>query len=241
MPPIVHWSIAWLIAYFIGSIPFGFLLAKSRGVDIRKHGSGNIGATNVGRVLGKRLGLLCFALDVMKGLGPSVAAGIVMGVIARPDLPPTTVLMWLAVPVFAIGGHMFPVWLGFRGGKGVATGLGALAGIFPVLTAAAVTALIVWLVSVKVTRYVGVSSCLAAAVMPIAALASRIATAYQRRASGEPFSMQDAVFSAWPYLLVTGLLALVVIYKHRGNLQRTLAGTEMKIGQRVTVPANQAT
>ncbi len=234
MPFSVQWCIAWVAAYVVGSIPFGYLIARSRGVDIREHGSGNIGATNVGRVLGRRLGIVCFVLDVLKGLLPSVVAGIVMGTIGQPSLSAMHTLAWLGVPVGAIAGHMFPIWLGFRGGKGVATGLGALAGIFPVLTIAALGVLVVWIVCVRVTRYVGVSSCIAAMMMPVFTVVSSVLT--QPPLPGSSGRDAGEVFAAgWPYFGVTGLLAVIVVYKHRGNIARTFAGTEMKIGQRVEV------
>lgn len=249
MPNLASWSLIWLVAYVIGSIPFGFLIARSNGIDIRQHGSGNIGATNVGRVLGRRLGLFCFGLDVLKGLVPSVLAGVIMDVHARADLPPLVALAWLGVPVAAIMGHMFPVWLKFRGGKGVATGLGALVGVFPVMTFAAIVVLLIWIASAKITRYVGISSCLAALCMPPATLGSALLS----RSPYSPLRLIDSkvhhvmpsiealLDNAWPYLVVTLILAAIVIYKHRGNIQRTIAGTEMKIGQRVHVSAADST
>jgi len=122
-------------AYLIGSIPIGLLFASRRGVDIRKHGSGNIGATNVGRVLGRNWGWLCFVLDVLKGLLPVLGTGAWLGLLGEEArITPLSLLLWLAVGVTAILGHMFSIFIGFRGGKGVATGFGALLGIHPILT-----------------------------------------------------------------------------------------------------------
>jgi glycerol-3-phosphate acyltransferase PlsY len=220
---IASWVGWWIGAYFVGSIPAGFLLARSRGVDIRQHGSGNIGATNVWRVFGPRLGALCFAIDVLKGLLPTLAAGWAHGVLAeRPGA--AVAYAWMGVAAAAIGGHMFPVWLRFKGGKGVATGLGALLGVWPVMTAAAGVALAVWIVSAKVTRYVGVSSCLAALAMPVGVVAAG-------RLLGDGAGVLERVA---PYLVVSALLAALVVYKHRANIRRTLQGTESRIGQRVT-------
>lgn len=231
---------ACLVSYLAGSVPFGLLIARAKGIDIRTHGSGNIGATNVWRVLGKGPGLTCFILDFAKGLGPTLAFGLLVvnpsSPIAAP-LPAQTILWWLGVAACAILGHMFPVWLKFKGGKGVATSFGALVGVFPVLTIAAVGALVVWLVSAKLTKMVGVSSCLAALAMPIFVIfempiARALGTQLQH--TGVP---KEAQTVAWPYLSVTILLAGLVIFKHRANIARTIAGTERKIGDRS--PASQ--
>lgn len=230
---IEHWWPWWLGAYFVGSIPIGFLLARAKGVDIRKHGSGNIGATNVWRVLGPRIGALCFALDVLKGLGPVLGAGFANTVL-KSTPPPNIALCWMAVAAAAILGHMFPVWLKFKGGKGVATGFGALLGVWPIMTAAAAGALLVWLLSAKITKYVGISSCFAAASMPLWVL---LAGWRLTGLAGSPL-----LHTLWPYLTVAILLALIVIFKHRSNIRRTLNGTERRIGQRVTLdpPAQTA-
>lgn len=218
---IATWAPWWVLAYVVGSIPAGFLLARAKGVDIRRHGSGNIGATNVWRVLGPRLGTLCFVIDVLKGLAPALGAGVVNGAVSRtPDA--TGALCWMGVSALAIAGHMFPVWLKFKGGKGVATGLGALAGVWPVMTVAALVALSVWVVSAKATRYVGVSSCLAALSMPLGVVAGAWSVTRGER----------LFETAWPYLVVAACLAALVIYKHRGNIARTLNGTESRIGTR---------
>jgi len=242
-------------AFAIGSIPFGFLIARARGIDIRQHGSKNIGATNVGRVLGRPWGILCFALDFLKGLAPVLVTGFILGMwdaagpassaaaaASQPVLErvlsaqPIHAWTWLAVAVAAIAGHMFTPWLGFKGGKGVATGFGALAGVWPVLTIPALAALILWMVSVKITRYVGISSCLAAASLPISvALLLPLTRALNGDSSpGSSISPGEVWPSAgWPvlpYFLTVTALAAVVIFKHRANIARTLAGTESKVG-----------
>lgn len=217
------------LSYLAGSVPFGLLLARMRGVDIRAHGSGNIGATNVWRVLGWKLGLTCFLLDVAKGLAPTLLTGLWLGTINNPAATPERTLLWLAAPVCAILGHLFPVWLRFKGGKGVATGLGAMLGVFPVLTFAAVGAFIVWIVSAKLTRMVGISSCFAAVALPLLVLAQRwVPESWRAAIAGEAHGHATPVL--WPYLAVTVPLALVVIVKHRANIARTLAGTENRIG-----------
>src|SRR6185503_11776318 len=123
---------------------------------IRQHGSKNIGATNVGRVLGKKFGVLCFALDFLKGVAPVVGAGIINGVIGHSAEVLTAAQMWLwmAVAAATVIGHMYSMWLGLAGGKGVATGFGAIAGMFPLLTWAALGAIAVWYVVLRLSKYV---------------------------------------------------------------------------------------
>lgn len=221
-----------LAAYLAGSIPFGLLIARTKGIDIRKHGSGNIGATNVWRVLGKGPGLTCFVLDFLKGLAPTLVFGVlvVRSTDTATSLSTSLIAWWLAVAVCAILGHMFPVWLKFKGGKGVATSFGALVGVYPVFSLAALVALVVWLTSAKLTKMVGVSSCLAALAMPIAVmfeLPVARALGWTLANTGTAGGQQTV---AWPYVLVSTLLAALVIYKHRANIARTIAGTENKIG-----------
>ncbi len=207
--------------YLVGSIPVGLLIGLARGVDIRRHGSGNIGATNAGRVLGKRFGLLCFALDMLKGLVPALVCGWLLGTLGRLDLPPQRTFTWLAVAACPMLGHIFPIWLRFKGGKGISTGLGVMLGVFPVLTIAAAGAAGVWAFALRLTRMVGISSVAAALSMPltvgIIALAAPAA---------------DGRGPLWPYAAVTGVLALLTVWTHRGNIQRTIAGTEPRIGAR---------
>lgn len=207
-------------AYLVGSIPFGYLIARSRGVNILKEGSGNIGATNVRRVLGRGPGNLCFALDVLKGLVPTIVAGLVLGTLGNLEAPPRDVWLWLLTPVLAVVGHMASPWLGFKGGKGVATGLGALLGVFWLLTAAVVLAFMVWFIVLKISRYVGLASVCAALSVPLWALVFPI--------------LADGHFpaSAVPMLAMSGLLAVLVVARHKGNLRRILAGTEPKIRSR---------
>lgn len=210
------------LAYLAGSIPFGLLIGLVRGVDIRQHGSGNIGATNIGRVLGKRIGALCFALDTGKGALPVLIAGFVMGTLGDRVPSPALTAWWSAVAAASILGHMFPVWLRFKGGKGVATGFGALAAMWPVASIAAFAALGIWLICVRLTRYVGVSSCAAAVSLPfsIALFAMSI---------GQPdVGAIERIEPVWPALALTAALAIAVVWKHRGNISRTLAGTEPK-------------
>ena len=205
--------IAWLAAaYLAGSIPFGLIIGRARHVDIRQHGSGNIGATNVGRVLGRRWGILCFVLDVAKGFTPVFACCLVAP-LGREATP--AAVLGLLVAAMAMLGHIFPVWLRFRGGKGVATGLGVLLGLWPILTIPAVIAGIVWFVVVRAIGYVSVASMAAAAALPFLTLASAL---YHQLPLGQTVL----------YLTVATALATLVIWRHRSNVAKLRAGTETK-------------
>jgi glycerol-3-phosphate acyltransferase PlsY len=247
VPQDARWLLVIMaIAYLLGSIPTGLLIARARGVDIRKHGSGNIGATNVWRVMGWRVGLTCFALDMLKGFVPSLIASAfaTRGFSAWP--PPTLRdldaamlnLGPLVVGGAAMIGHVFPVWLKFKGGKGVATGFGALLGVWPVVTVAMVGALTIWAVTTRVTRMVGVSSVVAAFMTPVLVVVAPTIARWLRlfppqsvHRGRNAAGFDDGVL-VWPYVLLTAALALVVVIRHRGNIARSLKGTEPKIGLR---------
>lgn len=216
-------TLLWaMVAFASGSIPFGLIIARAHGVDIRKQGSGNIGATNVLRVLGKRPGLLCFALDVAKGLIPTLAAGWSMGPLGASHIGSVDAWRWLAVMAASVLGHMFTPLAGFKGGKGVATGLGALAGVWPVLTVPALAALAVFIGVFRATGYVGIASCIAAVSLPLWVVT--IAT-FAARAMGTTFDLA-------PFLIVVSVVAAVVVFKHKANIVRTLKGTENRFGAR---------
>jgi acyl phosphate:glycerol-3-phosphate acyltransferase len=198
-------AIAFVVAYLIGSLPFGLLIARFvAGVDIRQSGSGNIGATNVARVLGKRLGLTVLVLDCLKGAVPTIVLPICLaeGPVARQHL---AVLSGTA----AIWGHMFPCWLKFRGGKGVATALGVALALAPLSTAGA---FVVFALSVALTRIVSLSSVLAACTFCGVEL-------WQLRP--EPFGD-----TTWSLAAFSTLVPLLIIFRHRSNLARLLRGTE---------------
>ena len=220
-----------LAAFLFGSIPCGFLIARARGIDIRTHGSGNIGATNVWRVCGRCSGLLCFFLDFLKGLFPSLLAGALINNLISTRLATlsetTSAALWLAVALAAVLGHMFTPWLGFKGGKGISTGFGALLGVYPVFTLAALVALLAWLLALAITRMVGISSVLAAAALTIVVVGSQFAspalnTSLSRIPIYQPATTVHAAFAA--------ALLLLIIYKHRANIARTFKGTEPKVG-----------
>jgi glycerol-3-phosphate acyltransferase PlsY len=198
----------------------GFL----RGVDIREHGSKNIGATNAVRVLGRPVGYVVFVLDVLKGTAPVLVAGWLLG--ALGGVAPDAVVMWkwLAVAMSAVLGHVFSPWVGFKGGKGVATGFGALLGVYPVITFAAIGAFVLWVVVVRLSRYVSLASIAAAAGLPVLVLASPVVLGWVGMGGG-------GIAPVLPAAVVTGVLGVLVIFKHRGNVRRLVAGSESKVGQ----------
>lgn len=224
MTPTLQWSIAIVGAYLLGSVPFGFLIARFKGLDIRQHGSRNIGATNVGRVLGRPWGMLCFALDVLKGAIAVLLAGWWSGALGDPAPGASNAWLWLAVAGAVIAGHMFTIFLRFKGGKGVATGFGALLAMWPHLTVPAIVALVVWIFTLRFTRYVSVSSILAAIILPIT-----VALRALIRADGPSV---DRISAASPFLIAAAALGALVIWKHRANIARLRAGTEPKVGRK---------
>lgn len=214
-----------VIAFLVGSVPFGYLIGRARGIDIRAHGSGNIGATNVTRVLGKRLGRACFALDLLKGFLPSVGAGLYLGDLG--SWSPQSPWLWIAAALAPIAGHVFCPWLGFKGGKGVATGLGALLGLFPVMAVAGAGALIVWIASIKTWRFVSLASILAGGGLPVwVALAFGLARAL------DWLPADQLVRASTPFVGLSLLLAGFVVYTHRANIRRLRSGTEPRVGVR---------
>jgi acyl-phosphate glycerol 3-phosphate acyltransferase len=197
-----------LAGYLLGAVPFGWLIARSRGVDIMRQGSGNIGATNVGRVLGSRFGAVVFVLDFAKGALPVWAASW-LARFAGTELPPDT--LPVAAGTAAFLGHLFPIYLRFRGGKGVATGVGVVAVLLPIT---AVIVLAAWVVILAATRYVAVASL--AAVVLLSGL--RLTLIH------EPFSWDHAVVTAF-CLFGTALVCL----RHVGNIRRLALGTEHRL------------
>ena len=147
------------LAYLIGSVPFGLIVGKARGIDPRTAGSGNIGATNLGRLLGGKYFALVFGLDLLKGLLPTLSAGAVIGFQVKDR---QSCLLWIATAAAALLGHVYSVFLKFKGGKGVATSAGVMLGIFPYYTLAFVPALLVFLIALRTMRYVSVASILGA-------------------------------------------------------------------------------
>lgn len=194
-------------AYLLGAVPFGLLLARSKGVDLRAVGSGNIGATNTIRAIGKGWGLAAFALDVGKGLVPV----LVLAPWAQPADPRA---LQVAAGAAAVLGHCFPIYLGFKGGKGVATGCGAIIGLSPTVFLVGGTA---WLVSLALLRYVSISSIAMGLTFPISAWLL------------DPADL--------PLIVGATLLTLLILVRHAPNVRRLVAGTEPRVGSdRVPAP-----
>ncbi len=186
-------------AYLIGSIPFGYLLARFwKGIDIRKYGSGNIGATNVWRTLGKGPGMIVLALDLLKG---------VTAVLLAKQLENTDIAV-LGAALAGMAGHSWSLWLGFKGGKIIATGAGAVLAIAPLPL---LLAFLVWVTTVALTRYVSLGSILGAISLPLWMMV------FQYHKTTLIFSVLVAAFAVW---------------KHSSNIKRLLNGTEFKIGQK---------
>lgn len=191
-----------LLAYLLGSAPMGYLVVKLvKGDDIRKYGSGNIGATNVGRVMGKKWAIAVGIFDITKG-GLALLIARVLGV-SSPQL-----LSLLGV--VAVLGHNFPVWLKFKGGKGVATSFGVIFMFYPL---ASILGGVVWYCVMKVSRYVSLASMISLASTPIW------------------LKLFDADIS---YIVASSFLAFLTIVRHHANIRRLLAGTEHKVGERAT-------
>lgn len=214
----MKWLTLIAVAYLLGSIPFGLLIARFHGIDLRRVGSGNIGATNVVRALGRKWGIFCFVLDVAKGLLPMLTPPLLGLTSSTPSSG--ELIGWLAVGTAAILGHIFPVFLGFRGGKGVATSLGVVLGLWPYLTLCGLAALLVWLLAAWIWRYVSLASILAAASYPLILLVAVCLLADWTWAN------------LWPLFGVAIPIPALVIWRHRANIQRIRAGTESRIGQK---------
>ncbi|HEX8203652.1 MAG TPA: glycerol-3-phosphate 1-O-acyltransferase PlsY [Isosphaeraceae bacterium] len=208
--------LAVVVAYSLGAIPFGYLVAyRVKGIDIRTVGSGNVGATNVGRVLGFRFFVLVFAFDVLKGLLPTLGLPRAVTALAGREVPALAVLVALA----AILGHNFPVYLKFRGGKGVATSLGALSALDPVASGAAAVGFVTFLI---VTRFVSLASVLGGVVFVVVHF-----VVVHLLHGQKPWDRDQLAMS----LLTIGLLGMLIV-RHRKNYARIAAGTEPKVSFR---------
>jgi len=197
------WLLIAVASYLLGSIPFGFIAGKICGIDIRTKGSGNIGATNVLRVLGKKWGYVVFFLDFLKGILPvllALAWGRSIGV--NPASTPGAL-----AALCALLGHSFPVWLGFKGGKGIASSAGVIVGLFGI--GAFLFCLGSWLLFFSITRFVSVASIAAAIAVPLS-----VSVLYFMHRSD------------WLTLLVACLMCVLAIWRHRSNIMRLRAGTE---------------
>ena len=206
-------AVLLLLSYLIGSIPFGYLIGRCHGLDIRKEGSGNIGATNVTRVIGPWWGKLCFLLDFLKGLLPAGSAVLLTG---NGVLEDPYHLLPAASTLAVVLGHIYPVFLKFRGGKGIATAAGA---ILPLCPVAVVLGFLSWGAVFLTTRYVSLASITAAVVLPAAAT-----ILYAFHLPGATHSL--------PSVLLFILLGILAILKHLSNIKRLLNGTENRFNKR---------
>ena len=200
-----------LAAYLLGSIPTGYLVARARGIDIRTVGSGNIGATNAFRILGKPAGIFVLVADGLKGFAASAwLADFVIRLFAVA--PGQIEYLKIVAGICAVLGHNFTCWLKFKGGKGIATSAGVYFALAPL---AAGIALGTWIIVFALGRFVSVASIAAAVALPAAVWLT-------------PNSLILRI--------VTTALGLLAIYKHKGNIQRLLNGTERRLGQKSTTP-----
>ena len=206
---IISYIVGIIISYLIGGIPFGYLIAVIKGIDIRAEGSGNIGATNVGRVLGKKYGLIIFILDMLKGF--IVVFFIPAFVSSAVNILTTTDNLLVVLCGFcAVLGHAFPVYLKFKGGKAVATSFGVFIWLVPISIAIAFG---VWLLTVIVTRYVSLGSMIGSLSLV-----------------GVIVIVVDSPFGDNIYLTVMSVaVAILIIARHTSNIQRIIAGTEKKV------------
>lgn len=219
-----------LVAFLLGSIPFGLIIAKSKGINIREHGSGNIGATNVLRVIGKKYGISCLLLDALKGFIPVLLAvnliqiaGKNTGLLHLGGLDSFALVLPAAeqfkgqfvhvlTALAAVLGHNYSPWVGFKGGKGIATSAGVLLALMP---AGIVLLAVVWLIVFALSRYVSLASIMAAAALPLI-------TIYGSWLHGR---IADGTWNK-PLFFFTLIIAILAIWKHQTNIQRIIAGTE---------------
>jgi acyl phosphate:glycerol-3-phosphate acyltransferase len=208
-PSALSWL--WPLFFFLlGSIPTGYLMGRVRGVDVRQHGSGNIGATNVGRVLGRNWGLAAFACDFAKGF---LALFLLRILVFPHDIAWTVEALLVVCGLAAVLGHNYTPWLGFKGGKGVATSAGVLGALLP---AALVICFGIWAIEVLILRYVSLGSVLAALALPPV-------TAYIYRGK-------------WIYFALACFICVLVVWRHRSNIKRLLEGKESKLSSKLEKP-----
>ena len=224
--PVLAYIVVAVAAYLLGSIPFGFLVAKAKGVDIRSVGSGNIGATNAMRVLGKAAGILVLMADALKGYAACLLGAFIHiyfsnqlaglhsstsdnGANSFEELRNSSSYFPIIAGIFAVLGHNYPCWLKFKGGKGIATSAGVYLALAPW---AVLVALVVFILAVAVTRYVSVGSIVAAIALPVTVW---VMTPDNRL-----------------LCFVTTALGALAVYKHKSNIKRLMAGTENRLGQK---------
>jgi glycerol-3-phosphate acyltransferase PlsY len=207
---VIWFAVVALVSYLIGSIPSGYLAGRLGGVDIRRIGSGNIGATNVTRTLGKKYGYPVFAADFGKGL---IAAVVASRIGQQPAAIASADIYEIVAAVFCVLGNTFPVWLGFRGGKGVAVSAGLL---FALMPWAALIVMVGWMLLFFWTRYVSLASIIAALFLPLIVF----------------LLLRLGRMTEWSFLYVSIALTTLVILRHRSNISRLLIGTEERFNKR---------
>lgn len=247
-PQLLIYLLAPLAAYLLGSIPFAFVIGKSHGIDIRTTGSGNIGATNLGRTLGKKYFWQAFALDAAKGFLPvllvsllvrhlnapiplldgewsATLGGVIRGGFTAP--PAITFPAWspLLTAAACMLGHIFPIYLKFKGGKGVATGFGVVLGFWPLFTLAGLGAALIFVIMLAIYRYISLAS-----------ISGALAFFLLVIALGQWQHQGNFAYLPWPQLsplvLMAAAFSALIIFRHRANLGRLLKGTEPQVGQR---------
>jgi glycerol-3-phosphate acyltransferase PlsY len=204
------WILIVIISYLLGSIPSGYLVAKSQGIDIRQHGSKNIGATNVLRVMGKKWGYLVFFCDALKGF-LAVRLGMFLGGMGGIE----SSLAGVVAAIACILGHNYTFWLGFKGGKGIATSGGVIVALFSWYIVLII--ILVWLGVFFLSRYVSLASICAAIALPLSL------------ALLAPWA---AGSNSWVLLLFSAVAAALAVWRHRTNITRLLSGTESRFGKK---------
>lgn len=216
------------IAFLAGSVPTGLLIGRAKGIDIRQHGSKNIGATNVGRVLGRKYFFLCFAIDFTKGLLPPLLCGYVLGRLGTLEIPTADAVLWIATMVATVMGNVFSPWLKFKGGKGVATSIGALVAVFPPLAIPGVLGFAGFYTVLKLSGYISAGSLTSCIVVPL----STVIMFVLADISGNVTSWTVGL----PFMLSAACMGALVIWTHRANIARLRSGTEPKAGRATVAP-----
>lgn len=223
----------WLLpifAFLLGSIPFGLLIAKSRGINIREHGSGNIGATNVLRIVGKKYGITCFILDFLKGLIPALLAYNLYKYTGADERMMITFLREHAIDLgsdqfkaqgltvitglCAILGHNYSPWVNFKGGKGIATSAGVLVALMP---PGSLILIAIFILTFKISRYISLASIVAAASLPLIVLCGSL---FQGKLADGTWNIPLFIFATF--------ISVMAIWKHRSNIKNLIAGKEHK-------------
>lgn len=235
----IHW-LPPIIAFLLGSIPFGLLIAKSKGINIREHGSGNIGATNVLRTVGKKYGITCFVLDFLKGLIPALLGYSIYKYAGADE---TMTIGFIREHAFDFGndqfkaqsfqvftglcailGHNYSPWVNFKGGKGIATSAGVLAAFMPFGLPILIA---IFFLTFKLTRYVSLASIIGSLSLPILVLAG----------SAVHGKLQNGTWNK-PLFFFAVFIALMAVWKHRSNIKKLLAGEEYKFEKKKKTPTS---